>query len=56
MRDKLVDEIRKIRKEIESENGNDWNKLKNYFNKIQNRHKDKLYRGAPKSLSKRDVA
>ncbi|MCH8125863.1 hypothetical protein IIC38_07875 [candidate division KSB1 bacterium] len=56
MKDKIVDEVRKIRKEIESENNDNWDQLLTYFEERQKRHKNKLYKGAPKSLPKRDVA
>ena len=55
MEDLIVAEVRDIRKKIESENGNDWDKLEKYLLKNQKRHKDKLYSGFPKSLPKQVV-
>lgn len=56
MRDKIVDEVRKIRKEIESENRADWIQIEKYLIEKQKRHKKKIYRGNPKSLPVRHVA
>lgn len=55
MEDPIVAEVRDIRKKIESENGNDWDKLEKYLLKNQKKHKDKLYSGSPKSLPKQVV-
>ena len=55
MKDRIVDEVRNIRKAIEDENGNDWDQLEKYLLETQVRHKTKLYRGVPKSLPKRLV-
>lgn len=56
MRDKIVYEIRKIRKEIESENNSDWNQIEKYLVELQERHKSKLYKGKPEILPVRDIA
>ena len=56
MTDKIVDEVRKIRKEIESENKYDCIQIEKSLKEMQNRHKTKLYNGNPKSLPVRNVA
>ncbi|MEK6765295.1 MAG: hypothetical protein AABY49_03590 [Planctomycetota bacterium] len=50
MRDKIVDEVRKVRKEIESENRYDWVQIEKSLKEMQKRHKTKLYKGNPKSF------
>ena len=55
MKDKIIDDVRKIRKEIESENEYDWIQIEKSLREMQNRHKAKLYAGTPKSLPVRDV-
>lgn len=55
MKDKIIDEVRKVRKEIESESKYDWIQIEKSFREMQNRHKSKLYSGTPKSLPARDV-
>ena len=52
MKDAVVDEVRRIRKQIEAEHGNDWDGLEAYLKKIGNRHKVKLYHGSPRPLPK----
>ena len=52
MKDTLVDEVRRTRKQIEAEHGNDWNELEAYLKTIGNRHKEKLYRGSPRPIPK----
>jgi len=39
MRDKITENIRKIRKEIKSENNADWDQLEYFFIKMQRSHK-----------------
>lgn len=56
MKDKIVDEVRKIRKEIEFENGNDWIQIEKSLKEKQNRHRMKLFKGRPKSLPIRNIA
>lgn len=56
MKDKIVDEVRKIRKEIELENKSDWIQIEKHLLEMQQRHKKKLYKGNPKSLPVRHVA
>jgi len=56
MKDKIVKQVRKIRQEIDSEIKGDWDKIEDYYKKKQISHKDKLYKGTPKKLPKRDVA
>jgi hypothetical protein len=55
MRDKIVNEVRKVRKEIESENRDDWDQIEKSLKEMQKRHKTKLYKGNPKSLPIRHV-
>lgn len=47
MKDKIVIEVRKIRKQIESEKGDDWNTLSKYYVEKQNHHKERMYKGKP---------
>ena len=56
MKDQIVEEVRKIRKEIELEYNADWDQIENRLSDIQKRHKEKLYKGNPKSLSNHYVA
>jgi len=56
MRDKIVDEVRKIRKEIELENQSDWFQIEKYLLELQQRHKTKLYKGNLKRLPVCNVA
>ncbi|MCK4312180.1 MAG: hypothetical protein KAW88_05540 [Candidatus Cloacimonetes bacterium] len=56
MKDKIINEVRKIRIEIESEKKADWNNIEKYFSDKQKKHKDKLYKGKPKSLPARYIA
>ena len=56
MKDKIVEEVRQVRKEIESEFNNDWIEIGKYLIDTQQRRQQKLYNGKPKSLPVRDVA
>jgi predicted GIY-YIG superfamily endonuclease len=56
MQDEIVTEVRKIRREIESENKNDWVEIERSFKEMQKRHKTRLYKGTPKPLPARHVA
>ena len=56
MKDKIVDEVRKVRKEIELENKSDWIQIEKHLLEMQQLHKMKLYKGNPKSLPVRHVA
>jgi hypothetical protein len=56
MKDVIVDEVRKARKEIELENRSDWIQIEKHLLEKQKRHKAKLYKGNPKSLPIRHVA
>lgn len=56
MKDKIVDEVRKVRKKIELENKSDWIAIEKHLLEMQQRHKTKLYKGNPKSLPVRHVA
>ena len=50
MKDKIVSDVRKIRKEIDEENGGDWNKIEKDLLERQSKHNVKIYRGKPKPL------
>ena len=41
-KDPIVEEVRKVRKEIEAECGNDWGKLMAHFKKVQDRWPGKV--------------
>jgi hypothetical protein len=56
LKDEIVDEVRKARKEIELENRSDWIQIEKHLLEKQKRHKAKLYKGNPKSLPARHVA
>lgn len=55
MKDPIVAKVREIRREIETENKDNWEQLENYFKGKQKRHKKKLYKGTPKPLPVRNV-
>ncbi len=55
MKDKIVDEVRKVRKEFEAENRNDWIQIEQTLKEMQKCYKTKLYKGKPKSLPVRQV-
>ena len=48
--DQVIDEIRQIRHRISEECGHDPKRLVEYFQKLQERHKDRLYRPKPRSI------
>jgi hypothetical protein len=52
MKDLIVEEVRKVRKKIEAENGKNWIQLEKYLLKSQKKHKDKLYSGSPNLFTK----
>ena len=55
MNDYIVDNVRKIRKEIENENNGNWDQLERYFKEKQEHHKGKIYKGTAKKLPERNV-
>ena len=55
-KDPIVEEVRRIRKPIESELNNDWKALESHFIRAQQSHKDRLVTGKPKQLPERGVA
>lgn len=56
VKDDIVDEVRKVRKEIENENNNNWTTIGSFLIKKQRKHKANLYKGHPKKLVKSKVA
>lgn len=56
MKDEIVEEVRKIRKEIEKKHAKNWKDLESYFLKKQKAHKKRLYSGQPQRLVKTKVA
>ena len=52
MNDPIIKEIRKNRKQIEKNCGNDWKSLGQYFCDLQSKHNVKTYSGKPKKILK----
>ena len=50
--DPIVEEVRRIRREIEAECGNDPVRFRKYLRDLQDRYKDRLYYGKPKPAIK----
>ena len=48
--DPIIEEVRRIRKEIEAEHGNDWEALERYFTEKQNATPEKTVVYEPKKL------
>ena len=55
MRDSIVEETRRVRKQIEQEFDHDTKKYLQYVYETQKQHGNKLVRRKPKSLRKRKV-
>ena len=53
IKDPIVEEVRKVRKQIESECGNDWGKLMARFQRIQDKWPGKVARKRCKRRSRR---
>lgn len=51
--DPIIAEVRRVRKEIEAEHGNDWKSLERYFTDKQNSATEKKVAYKPKKLPKR---
>ena len=56
MKDEIVDEIRKIRHEIEEEYGDDPKRYLEYIYETQKKHGDKLVCRKPKRLTRKRMA
>ncbi|OHB77964.1 MAG: hypothetical protein A2Z25_15145 [Planctomycetes bacterium RBG_16_55_9] len=48
--DPIIEEVRRVRKEIEAEHGNDWKALERYFTDKQNSAMEKKAAYKPKKL------
>lgn len=51
--DPIIEEVRRVRKEIEAEHGNDWKALERYFTDKQNSTVEKKVAYKPKKLPQR---
>lgn len=56
MKDPIIDEVRRIRKKIEADHGNDWDRLVRHLIERQNAQSAKVVSYPPKRLPGRDVA
>ncbi len=56
MKDPIIEEVRRVRKEIEAEHGNDWDDLTCYLIAKEMTSSAKLVSYSPKPLPDRDVA
>ena len=56
MKDPIIEEVRRIRKEIESENNNDWNTIEKYLKENQAKRPKRPVVYSPKKLPDRGVA
>ncbi len=56
MKDPIVEEVRRVRKKIESDLGNDWDTLTRHLIDRQKSLSPKVVSYAPKPLPDRDVA
>jgi hypothetical protein len=56
MKDPIIQEVRRIRKQIEEENHNDWQSLDRYFRTKQKERKIQPVAYKPKKLPDRGVA
>jgi len=54
--DPIVQEVRRVRKEIEAEHGNNWETLERYYMEKQASSPAKLFTGKPKPLPRRRKA
>lgn len=50
MKDYIVNKVRETRKKIENAHGKNWEQIKNYFIKAQNKHDKNLFIGHPRKL------
>lgn len=56
MKDPIAEEVRRVRKKIEAEHGNDWDSLARHLTKIQDASSAKVVSYPPKKLPDRGVA
>ena len=56
MTDPIIEEVRRIRKEIELENHNDWNEIEKYLIEKQTKRPNRQVVFKPKKLPDRGVA
>ena len=56
MTDPIIQEVRRIRKQIEEENHNDWKALEQYFRTKQKERENQPVTYKPKTLPNRGVA
>jgi hypothetical protein len=56
MKDPIIEEVRKVRKKIEADHGDDWDSLARYLIEKQNASSAKVVSYPPKRLPDRDVA
>ena len=56
MKDPIVEEVRRVRKKIEAEHGDDWESLARHLIERQDAASAKVVAYAPKKLPDRDVA
>lgn len=56
MKDPIVEEVRRIRRKIEADHGNDWDALARHLIERQSASSAKLVRYPPKRLPDRGVA
>ena len=56
MTDRIVEEVRRVRKEIEAEHGGAWDALERHIMENQKKRSDSLVTYAPKRLPDRGIA
>ena len=56
MKDPIVEEVRRVRKKIEADHGNDWDALAHHLIEKQNASSAKVVSYPPKQLPDRGVA
>ncbi|MFC1766730.1 hypothetical protein ACFL6U_32225 [Planctomycetota bacterium] len=56
MKDPIIDEVRRVRKEIESQNNNDWETIEKYFSEKQSKAQTPPVIYSPQKLPDRGVA
>ena len=56
MKDPIIEEVRRVRKQIEAEHGNDWERLARHLIERQNASSAKVVSYPPKKLPDRGVA
>ena len=56
MKDPIIEEVRRVRKKIESENSNDWNTIEKYLKENQSKRPKRPVVCSPRKLPDRGVA